>query len=102
MTAMIVPTERSDEGQVLCDRLNWHFLNAQRIRSDANTIGLDAARWDRLRAVVSDLPSRLQRDVRAGHFFFVGEQGDKETAAHFLDLIADARSVRAELRAILE
>lgn len=101
LTVMIVPTDRADEGHALGDRTAWHFFNTQRIRAEAAPLDLDAGQWASLRTLVETLPSRLCREVRGGHFFFVGAQGAEATAAHIASLVDEAQGLRSDITAIL-
>ncbi|MGL3210532.1 hypothetical protein [Bradyrhizobium sp. BR 1433] len=102
LTATISPTDISDDGHALGDRINWNFFNIQKIRSQARAPDLDAGRWSRLCALTRTLPSRLSRDVVGGHFFFAGARGAEETAHHITELYAEMRNLRAEIRQLLE
>ncbi|TKV74037.1 hypothetical protein FDV58_34095 [Bradyrhizobium elkanii] len=102
LTATISPTDRSDDGHALGDRVNWNFFNIQMIRAHARAIDFDAERWSGLRALTQTLPSRLSRDVVGGHFFFVGARGAEETAHHIAELYSDIRDLRAEIKELLE
>lgn len=102
LTAIIAPTDRTDEAHVLGDRTAWHFLNTQRIRADAASLQLSADQWTHLRTLVGTLPSRLYREMRGGHFFFVGARGAEATADHIASLIDEARSLHTQLALILD
>ncbi|MGY4199010.1 hypothetical protein [Bradyrhizobium sp. USDA 4520] len=102
LTATISPTDRSDDGHALGDRINWNFFNIQKIRAQAHALDFDTARWRELRALTQTLPSRLSRDVVGGHFFFVGARGAEQTAHHITDLSSELRKLRAEINALLE
>ncbi|MGF6430865.1 MULTISPECIES: hypothetical protein [Bradyrhizobium] len=102
LAATISPTDRSDDGHALADPINWNFFNIQMIRSQARALDFDAGRWKELRALTRTLPSRLSRDVAGGHFFFVGARGAEQTAHHITELYSEVRSLRAEIRALLE
>ncbi|KRQ96295.1 hypothetical protein [Bradyrhizobium valentinum] len=101
LTAVIVPTDRADEKHALSDRTAWHFFNTQRIRSEAGPLDLRGEQWTNLRTLVGTLPSRLHREIRGGHFFFVGARGAEATVAHVASLIDEARGLRTELEMIL-
>ncbi|UXN57508.1 hypothetical protein [Phyllobacterium zundukense] len=96
-TATILPTERVDEGHVLGDRSAWHFFNVQKLRADAARLDLDVISWAKLRAFVTEMPGRLYREVEAGHFFFLGARGAKETADHIAELIDEVGELRRQL-----
>ncbi|MCC8965369.1 hypothetical protein H8A95_24390 [Bradyrhizobium sp. Pear76] len=100
LTAMIVPTDRSDEGHALGDQAAWSFINAQMIRTIAAELGTE--QWEKLRALVRELPQRLYREVPGGHFFFVGRSGAEATADRITRLIIEARQLHSEIDLILE
>lgn len=101
-TAIIVPTDRSDESHALGDQTGWSFFNAQNIRAIAAASELEAKQWEKLRALVRELPQRLYREVPGGHFFFVGESGAKATVEQMSQLIDEARRLHNEIESILK
>ncbi|MDA9489591.1 hypothetical protein [Bradyrhizobium sp. CCBAU 11361] len=101
LTAMIVPTDRVDERHALGDRTAWHFFNVQRIRAEVAPLELAVDQWTNLRTFVERLPLRLYREIRGGHFFFVGARGAEATVAHISSLIYEAQGLRSKLETIL-
>ncbi|WP_426441268.1 hypothetical protein [Bradyrhizobium genosp. P] len=97
LTAVIAPTDRSDEGHALGDQAGWSFFNAQRIRALAAGSALKANQWDSLRTLTREPPRRLYREMPEGHFFFVGESGAKATVEQMHQLIFEAHRLHNEI-----
>lgn len=102
LTAMIAPTDRSDEGHAFGDQTAWSFFNAQKIRALAARADLEVSQWQELRALARDLPRRLYSEVPGGHFFFVGELGAKATVDQMAHAITEARRLHNEIQSILK
>ncbi|RVK92342.1 hypothetical protein [Sinorhizobium meliloti] len=100
-TAMLVPTDQTDESHVLGDRAAWHFCNVQKIRADVSGRHFSSKDWSKLRALVQGLPGKLHREMHGGHFFFVGEDGARRTVVHLSDIIAEVEKLTGELSNLL-
>jgi surfactin synthase thioesterase subunit len=96
LCAAVVPTIARDARHVLTDQATWTFINSQAIycdlrnRSGNRLAELDEVTWSSIRKQVAALSGKLFREVDGGHFFFVGERGAKQTAAHIDELIEEA------------
>ncbi|MGY3488134.1 hypothetical protein ACVW1C_006017 [Bradyrhizobium sp. USDA 4011] len=106
LTGVIAPTRPSDARHALTDSVTWGFLNAQHIferqvRGCRDLSAMPPEHWDRLRALMLDLPRRLTRTVSGGHFFFVGARGAEATVHQMVDVAADIASLQAEISALL-
>ena len=96
LCAAVVPTIARDARHVLTDQATWTFINSQAIycdlrnRSGNRLAELDEDTWSSIRKQVAALSGKLFREVNGGHFFFVGERGARQTAAHIDELIEEA------------
>jgi hypothetical protein len=58
-------------------------------------------KWDKLRALFLEAPSRMSREISGNHFFFVGENGARETADKIGALLGEGVTLQSELTSIL-
>ncbi|WP_197424103.1 hypothetical protein [Bradyrhizobium valentinum] len=86
----IAPEGKADTRHAMSDAALWGSITVQAItsrlhRADAIK-ALSQSRWLSFLRILDGLPTRLQRRVSGGHFFFVGHNTARQTADHIHDL----------------
>ena len=99
--AAIVPEDIEDRLHALTDGSTWGALNVLRIAHGLRELATDAVSWPALRTLASQVPQRLSRTIRGGHFFFIGAPGAMATVRHVVELTHEARLFRDELQALV-
>lgn len=101
----LYPTSSQDYGHSLTDKATWGFLLTYKLESMVPKEHLKdiegTQKWDKLRALFHEAPSRMSREVPGNHFFFVGENGARKTADEIGDLLSEGISLQSELTSIL-
>jgi hypothetical protein len=101
----LYPTSSLDSGHSLTDKATWGFLLTYKLESMVEKKHLkdleSTQKWDKLRALFHEAPSRMSREVWGNHFFFVGEKGARETAEKIGDLLNEGVILKSELTSIL-
>lgn len=107
LAAPIVPTSQKDFRHPISDIAGWTYVNTQ-IVLDRYTMAAAAhgrelpdAAWQRLLALVKNLPERLTARVAGAHLFFIGERGARETVEAVLRLLVNTAELEAELPSLL-
>ncbi|KAJ5375905.1 hypothetical protein N7509_012791 [Penicillium cosmopolitanum] len=101
----LYPTSSLDSGHSLTDKATWGFLLTYKLESMFEKKHLKdiegTQKWDKLRALFHEAPSRMSREISGNHFFFVGENGARETADKIGALLAEGVTLQSELTSIL-
>lgn len=99
------PTSILDAHHALTGRAVWGFLLTYKLEAMIGKSGLrkvqGTAKWPHLMDLVQSAPARLCVPIRGNHFFFVCEQGARETAQTVASLIDEAVELRNELSELL-
>ncbi|TAL60977.1 MAG: hypothetical protein EPN84_08710 [Legionella sp.] len=85
--ALIVDDAKEDAKISLIDPYSWDYLRAEMIYKRYLKPGINPDRWKSIQDIVRKIPVQLLTKVHGTHFFFVGEQGAKATAAHIESLL---------------
>lgn len=99
--AAIIPTGMEDPLHALTDAAVWGALNVLRLAHDPATVDcVSATSWEAFQDLLRQIPQRLCRTIRGGHFFFIGESGAMTTVSQVIELTREVRTLRQELRAL--
>ena len=107
LVAMILNDGRADSRHAIVDKAAWSFYNANTVvhRYLGNeAVDIDAlsdAQWQSVLDLTRTSPDRLIREVSGNHFFFVGEDGARASAAAIDDLVDRVHAWRADMSAAL-
>jgi hypothetical protein len=63
--------------------------------------GLSEAHWRGCIAIVGSAPERLTRVIDGGHMFFFGIDGARRTVELVIELLAEAKTIMADLDRLL-
>ena len=104
LCACIAPTDAADARHALTSASLWTGFSAQSLycRLQRETGGSDRLRnaqskeWLALRALFSKLHDRLSGEVPGGHFFFIGQDGARQTADQIDALAQTADTIGLE------
>ncbi|KAJ5979569.1 hypothetical protein N7481_006867 [Penicillium waksmanii] len=101
----LYPTSSQDSGHSLTDKATWGFLLTYKLESTIEKKHLKdiegTQKWDKLRALFHEAPSRMSREISGNHFFFVGENGARETADKIGALLSEGATLQSDLASIL-
>lgn len=89
----------------LIDPASWNFLRAEMINANylrqQDLSALPDAKWRELSTLINELPNTLTATVHGNHFFFLGEQGARETADKIAEMAAKVEQLKQTIPAIL-
>jgi pimeloyl-ACP methyl ester carboxylesterase len=94
-----------DGRHVLADKATWAFMQVQQLVSTLEGRGyrsLSAERWEEVVKLVHSRPENMCRQIHGNHFFFLGEQGARETAATIVEQLKEARIFMSTLDSLLQ
>ncbi|KAL4922580.1 hypothetical protein BDW62DRAFT_171346 [Aspergillus aurantiobrunneus] len=101
----LYPTSILDASHALADRASWGFLLTHKLDAMIGKEGIRnvqrASRWQAVLDLVQSAPARLCLPVAGNHFFFVGEQSARQTAAMVVRLIREASDFQSALSTLL-
>ena len=103
LVAMMLPDMVGDARHALTDLGTWSpFIVAKIYQSYLTDMGvsprdLPPGQWQALINVVNEAPKRLSVAVHGNHFFFVGEQGARQTARNIGLLEQRVATLKSEL-----
>lgn len=93
-----------DGRHVLADKATWGFMQVQQLVSTVEDRGyrsLNPERWEEVVKLVHSRPENMCRQIHGNHFFFLGEQGARETAAAIVEQLKEARIFMSTLDTLL-
>ncbi|RLL97959.1 hypothetical protein CFD26_106956 [Aspergillus turcosus] len=93
-----------DGRHVLADKATWAFMQVQQLVSTLEDRGyksLSFERWEEVVRLVHSRPENMCRQIHGNHFFFLGEQGARETAAAIVEQLREARIFMSTLDSLL-
>lgn len=101
LIAAVCPSSILDASHALADRATWGFLLTYKLETMIGARGLSSVRgtprWPQLLDLVHSAPARLSVSVPGNHFFFLGEESARGTAAKVVGLWNEALAFRREL-----
>jgi pimeloyl-ACP methyl ester carboxylesterase len=93
-----------DGRHVLADKATWGFMQVQQLVSTLEGRGyrsLSPQCWEEVVRLVHSRPENMCRQIHGNHFFFLGEQGARETAAAIVEQLREARIFMSTLNSLL-
>lgn len=107
MTAVIQPTHALDFMHALGDKAAWGLVLTKRLMAQFQERSPswrhhDFERFRKFRDLVDEAPGRLCCRVEGNHFFFVGEEGARNTAKKLITLIRAVEHLQKELIELLD
>ncbi|RHZ45230.1 thioesterase domain protein [Aspergillus thermomutatus] len=93
-----------DGRHVLADKATWAFMQVQQLVSTLEGRGyrsLGVQRWEEVVKLVHSRPENMCQQIHGTHFFFLGEQGARETAAAIVEHLREARIFMSTLDSLL-
>lgn len=96
--ALIVDDSVSDSKISLIDPYSWDFIRAEMMYHRYLKQPLTMNAWLALRKIIKKLPEQLTATVHGNHFFFVGEQGARDTANQIELLIDRVREIQSTVQ----
>ncbi|KAF8206438.1 thioesterase domain protein [Mycena galopus ATCC 62051] len=104
--ATVCPDSEDDTRHALADKAAWGFIFTMKLAGmveDAKSKGGPLGdSWERVAALVAAIPERLATRIEGNHFFFVGEQGARETAKAIASHWETLQILRSEVMSLLE
>lgn len=105
LISALYPTSSQDAAHALTDKSTWGFLLTYKLESMVNKSDLKSIegtpKWDLLRSLLDEAPSKMAQEVPGNHFFFVGEKGARETAEKIMDLLREGADLRSSMSSII-
>jgi len=85
LTAALYGDSPLDPIHALADRANWGFILTNvllaKMRATVSPVEFTDEQWKAVSELIAKAPSQLSAHVHGDHFFFIGENGARETAA---------------------
>lgn len=94
-----------DARHVLADKATWAFFQTHRLVSYIEARGLHSVRdrglWNALTELVNSFCGQMSSQIHGSHYFFVGEQGARETAEALVRHLEQTRTFMSTLDSLI-
>lgn len=105
LISAIYPTSILDASHALADKATWGFLLTYGLEARIGKLALASVqgtpKWQALMDIVHEAPGRLAVPSGGNHFFFVGENGARQTAGQVQRLLEEGKLITTELDNLL-
>jgi hypothetical protein len=106
LIAVIQPMSPQDLIHALGDKASWGLVLTYKLISDLQkglppSGNIDPKLFGKFRDLIDEIPGRLFCRVDGTHFFFLGENGAKETAHNIVQLLHTSEKVQAEINVLV-
>lgn len=100
LVAVIHDDDQLDAFHVVLDSSNWNFINEQALYSKYLNLSyehLTNKQWLGLQSIYASIPSALTRVIHGNHWFFIGENGARQTAQAIQEEEQSVHKIKQEL-----